>query len=173
MPMNVWSVHFVLADVPDPAPLLALNVDLSGLGTWVDDVPPRTPFLISPRFEYDVQLNEFFRSPGMLGDAWNTQAGYARDIAAFLTFLWRSRHRKAWRDADEADHLAYAHWRRRDPGGPRIDDATWDREVSAQNRFFKWQVKARTLPENPIPQREGRTPPALFGRRGSSRSGGE
>lgn len=169
---NVWSVHFVAAGLPDRSVLLPLKVDLPDLGAWADDVPPRTPFLISPRFQYDVGLNEFFRSPGMLGDAWNTQAGYARDLAAFLTFLWRTRDRKEWRDISEADHLAYLYWRRRDPAGPLIDDATWDREVCAQNRFFKWQVKAKAMRVNPIPQRERKPVPALSGRRGSRRSDG-
>ncbi|MFE3956056.1 tyrosine-type recombinase/integrase [Nocardia sp. NPDC059091] len=145
---------------------MAKGVDCSGFGVWAESVPAGTPFLISPRFEYDLALNEFFRSPGMLGAAWNTQAGYARDLAAFLTFLWKSRQRRSWRDVVEADHLAYDYWRRRDPAGPMIDDSTWDREVAAQNRFFKWQVSAQELHVNPIPQRECRVPPATSGHRG-------
>jgi hypothetical protein len=82
----------------------------------------RTPFLISPTFEYDVELNAFFRSGVMVCAAWNT----ARDLKVFLNFLWRSRDGKSWRDATEADHVAYLTWRRKDTAGPRVDDATWD-----------------------------------------------
>jgi len=35
-----------------------------GWAAWLrdEDVPAGTPFLISPRFEYDVELNAFFRA---------------------------------------------------------------------------------------------------------------
>ena len=35
-----------------------------GWAAWLqdEDVPVGTPFLISPRFEYDVELNAFFRA---------------------------------------------------------------------------------------------------------------
>ena len=49
--------------------------------------PARTPFLLSPNFDYDVALNSYFRSGDMLCLAWNTQDGYARDLKAFLNFL--------------------------------------------------------------------------------------
>ncbi|MDQ7809005.1 hypothetical protein Q5425_35180 [Amycolatopsis sp. A133] len=83
---------------------------------------------MSPTFQFDVELNEFFRSPEMAQRAQLTQQGYARDVAAFLSFLsflWASRDRRVWRDATEADHLAYLTWRRHDPAGPRVSDATW------------------------------------------------
>jgi hypothetical protein len=119
---------------------------------------------MSPRFEYDVELNAFFRSAAMVGDAWNTQAGYARDLMAFLNFLWGSRGGKSWRDATEADHVAYLTWRRKDERGPRIADSTWDREVAAVNRFYRWQIRAGHLRENPLPQRERRAIPVDAGR---------
>jgi len=93
-----------------------------------------------------VALNSFFLSADMLCRAWNTRDGYARDLKAFLNFLWHNRNRTYWRDATSADHLAYLVWRHKDPAGPRIDDATWDREVTAVNRFYAWQVEQRTCP---------------------------
>jgi len=129
-------------------------------------IPARTPFLLSPTFEYDVGLNSFFLSGDMLCRAWNTQDGYARDLKAFLNFLWHNRNRTCWRNATTADHLAYLTWRRKDPAGPRVDDATCDREVTAVNRFYDWQVSANNLAENPIPQRARRPPPPTTGRRG-------
>ncbi len=122
---------------------------------------------MSPTFEYDVDLNGFFLSGEMLGRAWNTQDGYARDLRAFLNFLWRNRNQTSWRDVAAADHLAYLVWRRTDPDGPRIDDSTWDREVTAVNQFYAWQVRARNVPANPIPQR-ARRPASHVARRSGS-----
>ncbi|MFE9325409.1 hypothetical protein ACIHDR_28890 [Nocardia sp. NPDC052278] len=69
---DVWSVHFVPAEVPDPKCLAVVSADVGDLGgVWAEDVPAGTPFLISPRFEYDLALNEFFQSPGMLEAAYN------------------------------------------------------------------------------------------------------
>jgi hypothetical protein len=130
--------------------------------------PPKTPFLLSPTFDYDVELNSFFLSGDMLSRAWNTQDGYARDLKAFLNFLWHNRNHASWRNATSADHLAYLAWRRKDPVGPRVDDATWDREVTAVNRFYDWQVSVNNVPDNPIPQRTRRPLPPTAGRRGHS-----
>jgi hypothetical protein len=80
-------------------------------------IPARTRFLLSPKFDYDVELNSFFLSGDMLCRAWNTQDGYARDLKAFLNFLWHNRNRACWRDATTADHLAYLG---RPPGEPRL-----------------------------------------------------
>ncbi|MFI2562277.1 site-specific integrase [Nocardia farcinica] len=144
------------------APLIS-----EGWGEWLSAaaIPPKTPFLLSPRFDYDVMLNSFFLSGDMLADAYNTQVGYARDLKAFLNFLWHNRNRTSWRDASTADHFAYLVWRRRDPVGPRIDDGTWDRELAAVNRFYTWQMRAKNVAENPIPQRRRRPPSATVGRR--------
>ena len=145
-----------------------------GNGGWAEDgTPPRTPYLISPDFNYDVELNAFFRSGSMLVAAWNTQAGYARDLAAFLTFLWASRGGESWREATEADHTAYLIWRRRDEHGPRVDDSTWDREVAAVNRFYKWQVRAGNVAVNPVPQRDARVAPRHVRSRSDGREWGE
>lgn len=43
-------------------------------------IPARTPFLLSPHFDYDVALNSFFLSGDMLCRVWITQDGYARDL---------------------------------------------------------------------------------------------
>jgi integrase len=131
------------------------------------EVEAGTPFLLSPLLEYDVILNGFFQQLVMKGSAKTTQAGYARDLAAFLSFLWSARDGRSWRDATQADHLAYLVWRRRDPDGPRVAGATWDREVAAVNGFYRWAVRAGHVPSNPIPQVSRRPIPAGMGWRGS------
>lgn len=164
-----WQVHFLPAELPAPAGAPSW-ARIDGWADWLrrDGTPPGTPFVLSPRYEYDVELNGFFRSAGMLAAASNTQAGYARDLAAFLTFLTSARHGRPWRDATEADHTAYLVWRRRDERGPQVADATWDREVAAVNRFYCWQVRAGNVAANPIPQRTRRNGPY-----GGRWSGGE
>ncbi|MGK5738897.1 hypothetical protein [Micromonospora sp. URMC 103] len=116
-----WQVRRFRSELPAPSslpPTLALMEE--DLEAWlVDiDIPVGTPFLISPLFEYDVTLNSFFYSAYMVGNSRTTQLGYARDLAAFLTFLWCCRGGRSWRDADEADHVAYLVWRRKDRSGP-------------------------------------------------------
>ena len=115
-------------------------------------VVPGTPYLLSPSYDYDVVLNGFFQSVGMLMSAMNTQVGYARDLAAFLPFLTMSRGGRSWREATEADHGAYLFWRRRDPDGPRISGSGWNREVAAVNRFYRWALGAGHVQVHPVPQ---------------------
>lgn len=130
-------------------------------------IPPGTPYLLNPDFDYDAELNAFFHSADMLSSAMSTREGYARDLVAFFNFLHLSRGGKTWRDATSNDHQAYFGWRREDPSGPRVAPSTWDREVAATNRFYSWQVRRGVLSENPIPQRARRASHQRSGRRRS------
>lgn len=140
MTIHRWHVCSTLAELPsDVGPGRLLGDPPGDYDAWLrrERLIAGTPFLLSPDFEYDVVLNDFFQGVQMLASASSTQAGYARDIAAFLTFLWCARDRQSWRDANEVDHLAYLHWRRRDPDGPRVSGSTWNREVAAVNCFYR------------------------------------
>jgi len=95
-------------------------------------------------------LNAFFADVPMAARSPRTQQGYARDLAAFLNFLWLARDRRSWRDASEADHLAYLPWRRRDAEGPGVAGATWNREVAAVNQFYQWAAGRGHVRVNPI-----------------------
>lgn len=131
------------------------------LPDWDDDwlanegVPPGTPYLLSPDFEYDFDLNCYFTKERLVS-ASKTQEASARDVASFLTFLWQCRGARSWRDATEDDHRAYLVWRRTDPRGPQVSGTTWDREVSSVNAFYWWALKARHVSAHPIPQRASR-----------------
>jgi site-specific recombinase XerD len=165
MTTNRWHVRLTPAELPSLTRALPFVADLPcDWAGWLrrEDVVPGTPFLLSPSFEYDVVLNDFFQSVGMVAAAANTQLGYARNLAAWLTFLSSARGR-SWRDATEADHLAYLYWRRRDPDGPRISGAAWDREVAAVNRFYRWALKCGHVHVNPIPQTSRRPVPVGAG----------
>jgi site-specific recombinase XerD len=137
------------------------------------DLPPRAPFLISPVFEYDVALNGFFLDAPMVAWSPRTTEGYARDLAGFLNFLWLARGCRSWRDATSADHLAYLSWRRRDACGPRVAGSTWNREVAAVDRFYRWAVQRGHVPVSPVPQAARRRPPLEAGRAGGRGSGGQ
>ena len=126
-------------DLVVPADSLPFASSLEGWRDWLrrEGIVPGTPFLISPVFEYDVVLNGFFLSAQMAGMSRRTLERYAGNLAAFLTFLLVARDGRSWRDASEADHLAYLAWRRRDAAGPRVEGATWDREVAAVSQFYR------------------------------------
>ena len=162
-----WQVQLTPARLPSPGkPRSFVDDPPAGeWGEWLVDagLRPGTPYLLSPDYVYDVELNEFFQDVRMLGSAPNTQVGYARDIAGFLTFLWSSRGKRSWRDAAESDHLAYLYWRRSDPDGPRVAASTWNREVAAVNRLYQWAVQVGYLQSSPIPQTSRRPPPAEAG----------
>lgn len=150
-----WHVRFTLAELPSPVEPLPFVAGLpGGWEQWLrrEGLVAGIPYLFSPSFEYDVVLNGFFRSREMVGSARRTWAGYARDLAAFLTFLSSARSGRSWRDAEEADHLAYLYWRRRDSAGPRVSGAAWDREVAAVNRFYRWALREGHVRVSPIPQ---------------------
>ncbi|OBI78313.1 hypothetical protein A5664_18025 [Mycolicibacterium fortuitum] len=140
---------------------------LNGWQDWLDhaEVAVGTPYLLSPAFEYDTELNSFFRSSVMLHRPENSLAAYARDMAAFFTFLWVARDRKSWRAALEADHLAYKSWRTKEL---HCSGSTWGREVATVNVFYKWALQEGICPANPIPQRAARLRPR--GRLGSAAS---
>jgi hypothetical protein len=63
-----WRVHYVPAELSVPAfPLPFVGELPADWQRWVaeDGTPARTPYLISPAFTYDVELNAFFRSATM------------------------------------------------------------------------------------------------------------
>ncbi|MET9141976.1 tyrosine-type recombinase/integrase [Streptomyces parvulus] len=161
MIVNVWRVRATTEEFDLPSVGLPFDARLltEDRGEWLREVGQEvgTPFLVSPVFEYDVVLNSFFQSPGMRMRAASTQFGYARDLAAFLTFLWVARQRKGWRDAVEEDHLAYLVWRRRDDEGPRVTGSTWNREVAGVDAFYRWAVRGGHMETSPIPQAARRT----------------
>lgn len=155
-------MHYTTRDVDEPEDVPAwLRGTPEGVRAFLDEagVPDGLPFLLSPRFEYDAELNSYFHRPVLLDAPWNSNANRARALAGFLTFLERSRGGRGWRDAAEEDHLAYHQWRRRDEEGPRVAGATWSQEVSHVNQFYSWAVTRKLAGSVPIPQRARRPPP--------------
>ncbi|MET7695260.1 site-specific integrase [Streptomyces sp. NPDC005483] len=150
-----WRVHFTRRELALPREVAALIREFSalfaGLAQGLDDlgVPEGQPFLISPAGGYDMALNRYF-SVWLASSPWNTQAAHARDLRTYFDFLWFGRGRRDWRDASMDDRAAYEWWRRRDERGPRLEDTSWDREVSTVNQFYLWAVEQDLVRANPI-----------------------
>jgi hypothetical protein len=170
-----WTVHFVSRDLPTPTTTRSfLDVRPSDLVSWLDEagLPDGLPFLLSPRFEYDVELNSYFLQANLTAP-WNSNANRARALARFFTFLHTARGEKSWRAATEADHLAFHQWRRRDEAGPQVEGSTWNHEVSLVNQFYEWagstwpQPARRTWTSGSplMPHVEGRSEPSSDGSR--------
>lgn len=159
----MWSVHFVARDLPSVSVWPAyLGEGPEAMESWWDraGVPDGLPFLLSPRFEYDVALNAYFLQANVMTAPQNTNANRARAIARFLNFLLVARGGRYRRSATVEDHWAFHHWRRRDPAGPRVSGGTWNQEVSLVNSFYEWAVGQGHAAVLPIPQREARPAPA-------------
>ncbi|MEU5547277.1 integrase [Streptomyces sioyaensis] len=157
-----WTVHYTSRDVDRPVTgpswLRELPDDLM---SWLDEVglPDGLRFLLSPLVEYDVVLNSYFHRVDLIDAPWNSNANRARALAGYLNFLHCARGGKSWRQATEADHLAFHQWRRRDPAGPRVAGGTWSQEVAHVNQFFEWAVRQNQLGAVPIPHRSRRPAP--------------
>jgi hypothetical protein len=154
-----WHVVFTVRRLARPLghePLLDVIGDLD---EWLDErgVLDGQPFLISPDGRYDVALNRYFEQASMSAAPWNTKAAHARDLKNFLDFLWANRSGRSWREAAPEDRAAYERWRRKDPHGPRVEHATWDREVATVNGFFTWTVGQGYMDASPIVQRPSRS----------------
>ncbi|MFE9000603.1 integrase [Streptomyces sp. NPDC007875] len=158
-----WRVFFTRRELPRPQTADPLIDTLWDLDEWLDAhaVLDGTPYLISPEGTYDTELNSYFTAK-LAASPEDTQRAHAFDLKVWLTFLWRSRSRKDWRQATPDDRAAYKQWRTVDPRGPHVDWPTWDREVATVNAFYKWAVHPRRAyaAENPILQREARAHPS-------------
>ena len=143
-----WHVRFTATELPQSRSLPSTDDNLHA-EAWPDWLrrtrqTPGTPFLLSPSFDYDPDLNDFFRSAAMSTMASTTQVGYARDIASFLTFVNHVNSQRLWRDVSEDDHLTYLHWRRHDPEGPRVGGNTWNRDRCRRQPFLQVGPHCRT-----------------------------
>ena len=90
-------MHYTSRDVARPAEVLPWLRDLpEDLTPWLDEagLPDGLPFLLSPRYEYDVVLNSYFHRVSLIDAPWNSNANRARALAAFLNFLHASPRRE-------------------------------------------------------------------------------
>ncbi|WP_420036110.1 site-specific integrase [Streptomyces sp. cg28] len=153
-----WRVHFTRREPLWPREATPFMREFShlfaSLERRLDDwcVPDGQPFLICPEGRFDFELNRYF-SVWLASSPWNTQAAHARDLRTFFDFLWSARSGSGWREATSEDRAAFEWWRRRDERGPRVEDSSWDREVSTVNQFYLWAFDQDLVRANPIRQR--------------------
>ncbi|MCX4547189.1 site-specific integrase [Streptomyces sp. NBC_01565] len=151
-------MHFTRRDLVWPRVVTPFMREFSDLFATLEGrldeqgVPEGQPFLICPEGRFDVGLNRYF-SVWLASSPWNTQAAHARDLRTFFDFLWSGRGGCGWREATPEDRAAYGWWRRRDERGPRVEDSSWDREVSTVNQFYLWAFDQDLVRANPIRQR--------------------
>ncbi|HEY9332325.1 MAG TPA: integrase [Streptomyces sp.] len=156
---DVWSVHYSSRDLPQAEPQpWHLQVSQEEWELWLDDlgIPDGTPYLLSPSFVYDADLNSYFHQVNLMEGPLNSQLNRASALCRSLNFLHVSRGGKGWRDATEDDHTAYHYWRRRDLRGPRVDGDTWSQEVSHLQQFYVYAKRKLWVAVIPIPQRPPR-----------------
>lgn len=166
-----WTVHYTSRDIDWPAAGPSWLRDLpDNLMSWLEG---GLPFLLSPRCAYDVVLNSYFHRVDLIDAPWNSNANRALALAGYLNFLHCARGGKSWRQATEADHLAYHQWRRRDPAGPRVAGGTWESGGFARQpvlRLGGTAGSARRGPD-PVPLAAARATGHVRGHVGGPRGG--
>ncbi|MEV6851419.1 site-specific integrase [Actinoplanes sp. NPDC051411] len=108
------------------------------------------PFVLAADGSYDVALNRFLREL----PSWGVRSprsvdAYARDLLVFCRFLHDSRGGKTiWR-ADSVDLRAFKTARRR-VDGFQVAASTWNRFLAALDKWARWAVAERLIPQLPF-----------------------
>jgi site-specific recombinase XerD len=98
-----------------------------------------TPFILDDDGSYDLQLNRFFRECPTIGvRSSNSVQAYARDLLTWLRFLVERRGGKSVWEADRQDIIAFHRSRRLTAGPGQITGASWNRSVTALEKFYGW-----------------------------------
>jgi hypothetical protein len=145
----VWRVVAIRYDAPVPR---SLHPVLEQLGDpWVVEaevgVPEGLPVLVAPDLSVDGRLSRFFLTfaPSSLA----TARSYASTFATFFGFL--DRRGRSWDVATLEDVDAYRFWRLADPGNPgRISAASFNRELAALGRLYRWAAARGIVGVNPV-----------------------
>jgi site-specific recombinase XerD len=139
----VPHLHFTDTSVPvrsvqidDAASDLSLrSVDDVDRVELVDGVP----FILGEDGTYDLELNRFFREcPSMGVRSLNSVRAYARDLLTWMRFLDERRAGKCLLQADRQDLIAFHRARRLVAGRGQIAASSWNRSVTALERFYGW-----------------------------------
>jgi site-specific recombinase XerD len=109
------------------------------------------PFILGDDGSYDLDLNRFFRECPSIGiRSPNSVRAYARDILTWLRFLTECRGGKSLWLADRQDIIAYHRTRRLSPGPGQISGSSWNRSITALERFYGWAWDEGLLAELPF-----------------------
>lgn len=134
----------------DRPSLPAAMIEAAMAGGLVDGMP----FILDDDGAYDIDLNRFFRAcPTMGVRSMHSVKAYARDILTWLRFLKERRGGKTVWQADREDVAAY-HAARRLSGVPhRISAASWNRNVAALEKLYRWGVEEGLIRATPFTYR--------------------
>ncbi len=146
---GVWRVVVVRFDTGVPEGSCSL---LDGLGDPATaevelGVPEGLPVLVGPDLSVDGRLSRFFLTfaPSSLA----TARTYASTLATFFGFL--GRRGRSWDEATTEDVDAFRFWRLADPGNPgRITAASFNRDLAALNRFYRWAAGRGVVAASPV-----------------------
>ena len=97
------------------------------------------PFILRDDGAYDIQLNRFFREcPSMGVRSVNSVRAYAHDLLTWVRFLAERRGGKSVWHADRQDIIAFHRARRLTDGPGQIAGSSWNRSVTALEKFYGW-----------------------------------
>ncbi|HEV7335847.1 MAG TPA: tyrosine-type recombinase/integrase, partial [Bosea sp. (in: a-proteobacteria)] len=131
-------------------PLLSAGEHAGDLGL-IDGIP----FILDDDGSYDHHLNRFFREcPTMGARSPNTIKAYALDILTFSRFLHEQRHGKGIWKADRQDLIAFHRARRLTDHSARISASSWNRSVTAFEKFYGWARDEGLLTTTPFGKRD-------------------
>ena len=123
------------------------------------DIDPRdrpelvdgTPFILGDDGSYDLRLNRFFRECPTIGvRSANSVRAYARDLLTWIRFLAERRDGKSIWEANRQDVIAYHRTRRLTAGPGQIAGASWNRSITALEKFYGWALDEGLLAGTPF-----------------------
>jgi len=135
------------------------------------DLIDGTPFILGDDGAYDLDLNRFFREcPGVGVRSPNSVRAYARDILTWMRFLHERRGDKSLWRADRQDLIAFHRARRLTSGPGQISASTWNRSVTALERFYGWAWEEGLVAATPFARGEFAPSPLMPTRHARRRS---
>src|SRR2546422_3572368 len=112
------------------------------------------PFILDDDGAYDIDLNRFFRAcPTMGVRSMHSVTAYARDILTWLRFLKERRGGKTVWQADREDVATYHAARRLSAVPHRISAASWNRNIAALEKLYRWGVEEELIRATPFTYR--------------------
>lgn len=113
-------------------------------------VRDQTPFVLASDGSFDLDLNRFFRALPLLKVtspvSWRE---YASDIVLWGRWLEEERGKRIW-DATFEDMQAFHSARRGGNGSKPVTPSTWNRNVAALNKLYKWAEVQGLVEQNPF-----------------------
>jgi site-specific recombinase XerD len=139
-------VHPIQSDgvIPIPANNSVHDMDFPELVAGI-------PFILGDDGTYDTDLNRFFREcPSMGIRSLNSVRAYAHDILTWIRFLEERRGGKCLWRADRQDVIAFHRTRRLAAGPGQITASSWNRAVTALEKFYNWAWEEGLVSTTPL-----------------------